>query len=88
MTEQTHLDGNALGGLLLDVFGREMTDQSGCCGECGAVSAFGSMIAFRDAPGDVMRCPACGTVLAVVVRLPTGLRVTFESIRWIEVRDV
>ena len=35
MTDATHVDGNALGGLLIDVFGREMTDAHGCCASEG-----------------------------------------------------
>ena len=29
MTDETHVDGNALGGMLMEVFGREMTDARG-----------------------------------------------------------
>lgn len=88
MTPDTHLDGNALGGLLFDVFGREMTDQLGCCDECSSVNAFGSLIVYRDAPGDVARCPVCGAVIMVAVSLPTRLRVSFGSIRWMEIANV
>ena len=38
MTSDTHIDGNALGGLFQEVFGRDMTGQSGCCDGCGTVS--------------------------------------------------
>jgi hypothetical protein len=31
-----HLDGNAIGGLLLEVFGVEMTVATGVCASCGA----------------------------------------------------
>ena len=30
------LDGNAIGGLLIDVFGADMTGAIGTCGTCGA----------------------------------------------------
>jgi len=39
---------------------------------------------YRAAPGDVMRCPSCGSVLVVVIPRKTGYRVTVESLRWIE----
>jgi hypothetical protein len=86
MPIDTHLDGNALGGLLHEVFGREMTDQHGCCDGCGTVSALGSVLVFRGA-GDVVRCPSCGSVLLVIVSTPTGLRLSFESIRWIAIEE-
>jgi hypothetical protein len=83
MGEESHLDGNSLGGTLWELFGREMTDQEGCCGACGAISMLGALLVYRDAPGEVARCPACGAVSMVLVRTPHGMRVTFESIRWV-----
>jgi hypothetical protein len=67
MTDDTHLDGNSLGGLLKDLFGREMTHHRGCCDLCGSISHLGTLVAYRDAPGDVARCPNCGTVVMVAV---------------------
>lgn len=87
MTSDTHVDGNALGGLFHDVFGREMTHQRGCCDACGSISTLASLIAYRQAPGDVLRCPTCGTVIMVAISTPTGVRVTFESLRWVEVHE-
>lgn len=63
-----HLDGNAIGGLLLDVFGAEMTAATGTCGNCGAVNPVGRLFVYRQAPGTVVRCPACAAVLMVFVR--------------------
>jgi ribosomal protein S27E len=87
MIDDRHLDGNVLGGLLHELFGREMTDQRGCCGNCGAINPLGATIVYLDAPGDVVRCPSCATVLLVAVSLPTGLRVTIQSLRWIDLTD-
>lgn len=84
MTEESHLDGNSMGGLLNELFGQDMTNQLGCCGNCGAIRVFAEVQVYRDAPGDVMRCPSCGSVLVVVVATSTGLRVTLESLRWID----
>ena len=83
MTDARHVDGNALGGLLIEVFGREMTDAPGCCASCGSVNPLGAMRVYRGA-GDVMRCPTCGdvTIVAVVVRERT--RVHPAGVRWIE----
>jgi DNA-directed RNA polymerase subunit RPC12/RpoP len=83
MTDATHVDGNALGGLLIEVFGREMTDARGCCASCGTVNPLGAMRVYRSA-GDVLRCPTCGhvTIVAVVIRERT--RVHLGGVRWIE----
>jgi len=56
-----HVDGNALGGLFIEMFGREMTEQWGCCGECGNVSRLGSVRVHRG-PDYVLRCPFCDKV--------------------------
>ena len=64
-----------------------MTDQHGCCDGCGTVSALGSVMVFRGA-GDVVRCPACEAVLIVLVSSSAGLRVSFESLRWLTVGEV
>jgi hypothetical protein len=66
------LDGNAIGGLLIEVFGTEMTTAVGTCGSCGAVGQVAEMVVFRTAMGTVVRCRVCGSVLMVFVR-PSGV---------------
>jgi uncharacterized Zn finger protein len=84
MSNDAHVDGNAVGGVLIDIFGREMTAARGSCARCGSTSVLGSLIAYTRAPGDVLRCPTCGTVVLVAVAMPAGLRVTFGALRWVE----
>jgi hypothetical protein len=84
MTTDTHLDGNSLGGLLSDLFGEEMTDRRACCDACGTIRPLAAAMVYRDAPGDVVRCGACASVLLVAVSLPSGIRVSFQSLRWVE----
>ena len=62
------LDGNAIGGLLAEIFNTEMTTAEGTCGGCGAVNAVGRVDVYVNAPGTVVRCPACGQVLMRIVR--------------------
>jgi hypothetical protein len=83
MTEDTHVDGNALGGMLMEVFGREMTDADGCCATCGAVHPVGAMPVYRG-PGDVVRCPTCGNVVVVAVTIRERTRVHLTALRWLE----
>ena len=61
-----HVDGNAIGGLLIDVFGRDATDESGRCRECGAENHVGALLVYR-AAGVVVRCPSCHAVLIKLV---------------------
>jgi hypothetical protein len=68
MTTDAHVDGNAMGGALTDLFGREMTDAMSCCADCGAVNPLGALLVYDRAPGTVARCPGCGAVELVAVR--------------------
>jgi hypothetical protein len=61
------LDGNAIAGLLLDVFGVEMTTATGVCASCGATGQVAELVVYLRAPGTVVRCRGCSSVLMVVV---------------------
>ncbi|HEY2130733.1 MAG TPA: DUF6510 family protein [Streptosporangiaceae bacterium] len=61
------LDGNAIGGLLIDAFSTEMTAAISTCGTCGAIRPVAELVVYRQAPGTVVRCRTCGSVLMVFV---------------------
>jgi len=61
------LDGNAVAGLLHEVFGIELTASPTKCAHCGAVGALGALLAFTHAPGIVLRCSACEQVVMRIV---------------------
>ncbi len=63
------LDGNAIGGMLLEVFGTEMTAVTGRCGSCGTASVVAELTVYLRAPGTVVRCPTCTAILMVFVRI-------------------
>jgi len=63
------LDGNAIGGLLLDVFGVEMTTATGVCASCGAERQVAELVVYVRAPGTVVRCRGCSAVLMVFVEV-------------------
>ena len=62
----TYVDGNAIGALLSDVFGREATDAAGTCRWCGAENFVGALRVYR-AAGVVVRCPSCGSIVMRIV---------------------
>jgi len=66
-TTSATLDGNAIGGLLLNVFGTEMTTATGRCGSCGKASLVAELTVYLHAPGTVVRCPTCTAILMVFV---------------------
>ncbi|HEX9091897.1 MAG TPA: DUF6510 family protein [Anaerolineales bacterium] len=57
------LDGNAMAGLLNELFDVEMTVASVVCGSCGRHGAMGSLWAFIESPGYVLRCPDCQNII-------------------------
>jgi hypothetical protein len=63
------LDGNAIAGLLNEVFGAEMTNAIGMCVGCGAAGPVAEFVVYLRAPGTVVRCRNCGRVLMVFVKV-------------------
>jgi hypothetical protein len=59
------VDGNAIGGLLINVFGTEMTAANSSCGTSRPVA---ELVVCRRAPGTVVRCRICGSVLMLFVK--------------------
>ena len=74
------LDGNAIGGLLGEVFVEEMTVAVSTCAACGAVREIGELHVYARVPGTVVRCPGCEAIL---------MRVTHGSGRmWLDLRGI
>ncbi len=73
MNREMMLDGNAVSGLLQDIFGLEMTTNPAECANCGNVSEMGGLLAFTQAPGAVLRCPACENVMMRIVETPDAI---------------
>lgn len=69
------VDGNAVAGLLAEIFGTDVTGEAERCAHCGTVSAIGTMRVYLRGPGVVVRCPACTDVVLRIAQTPTGVRV-------------
>lgn len=67
--EALWLDGNAIAGLLNDVFGAEATTAERGCQSCGALTCLGAHRVYRSA-GTVARCPVCGDLALRITTLP------------------
>ena len=61
------LDGNAIAGTLIVVFGTEVTTETGTCADCGMRSLVGEFDVYLRAPGTVVRCRHCGGAVMVLV---------------------
>ncbi|MGI8928062.1 MAG: DUF6510 family protein [Candidatus Limnocylindrales bacterium] len=66
------LDANACAGLLMGVFGTEMTAAASRCTHCGNRAQVGSLRAYIHAPGVVLRCSTCTEVVLRVMRRVDG----------------
>jgi Family of unknown function (DUF6510) len=78
------LDGNAVAGLLQEVFAVEMTTAIGTCGSCGATDAVGAMHVYRGA-GIVMRCPHCDNALVRIVKDDGRVWIGLPGVRTLQV---
>ncbi len=89
MKEQSELrlDGNAIGGLLGEIFAMEMTSAMGTCGGCGAVNAIGRVHVYMQAPGAVVRCPDCTAVLMRIVHGKGRYWVDLSGLRVLELAE-
>jgi len=81
------LDGNAIGGLLREIFTVEMTGADSTCAGCGKVHAVGRVDVYMNAPGVVVRCPSCTNVLMRVVRGGGRVWLDLSGTRCIEFAD-
>ncbi len=67
--EGSVLDGNAIGGLLMSLFGTDMTAAAATCGFCGTVAQVAELAVYRSDLGTVVRCRTCDGVLMVFVEV-------------------
>jgi hypothetical protein len=82
--DELMLDGNAIAGLLQEVFAVEMTTALGTCGGCGATEAVGAIHVYRGA-GIVLRCPHCDNALVTMVEGEARMWIGFPGLRALEV---
>ena len=78
------LDGNAVAGLLQEVFAVEMTTGILTCASCAATAPVGATRVFRGA-GIVMRCPHCDNALITIVKDETRVWIGFPGARALQV---
>jgi hypothetical protein len=83
VTERT-LDGNAVGGLLLELFGVDLTAAPCVCGGCGAREEDARLDVYVDCPGVVIRCRHCEDVMITIVRGPERTWIDLRGTRGLE----
>jgi hypothetical protein len=77
-TRDLRLDGNAVGGVLLELFGIDLTAVPCVCADCGAREEVARLDVYVQAPGVVVRCCHCD---AVMIRIVEGRGRTWVDLR-------
>jgi hypothetical protein len=85
MIEPTYVDGNALGGLLGEVFAADLTTATTTCAGCGARAALANLRVYLDAPGAVGRCAGCGIPQIRIARSDQHHRIDLSGMRLLEI---
>jgi hypothetical protein len=63
------LDGNAIGGDLLEVFGVDLTAARSTCAGCGTSAIVAEALVYLGGPGRVVRCRSCSALQIVLVTI-------------------
>ncbi len=82
--DELMVDGNAIAGLLQEVFAVEMTTSLLTCGSCSAREPVGASHVFRGA-AVVVRCPRCDNALLTIIKDDARVRIGFVGVRALEV---
>ena len=81
------LDGNALAGMLAELFGFEMTSERGGCAACGATNQLGAMLVYAHGMGAVVCCPACGQQLLRIARGEGRWWLDLRGLAWLQLDE-
>jgi hypothetical protein len=72
LNRELMLDANSVAGMLHEIFGAEMTASPTECAHCGAEGEIGTLLAFTQAPGIVLRCSACENIVVRITQTPNA----------------
>lgn len=78
------VDGNAAGGDLLEIFGRDVTAARATCAECHRVAALADAIAEIDDAGVLLLCRGCTHTLLTYVRSGAGGTLALDGLALLE----
>ena len=78
--DDSTLDGNAIAGLLIGVFGTDMTTAMATCASCGTASEVAELAVYLHGIGTVVRCRTCGAIMMTFVEVRVGTCVDLEGV--------
>jgi hypothetical protein len=80
---ELRLDGNAVGGLLNEIFPFEMTAAEATCAGCGTAGPIGRMMLYQHPMGAILRCAACDTALMRITHLRGFYRLDLSGVTYL-----
>ena len=86
MNHELMLDGNSVAGLLYEIFGVEMTVSPTECASCGREGELATLLAFTHAPGVILRCPSCESVMLRVVKTPDSIYLDARGVTYLRLQ--
>ena len=87
MDSERVLDGNAVAGLLGEVFAAEATTMIARCASCGGEGPVATARVYTQCPGVVMRCPDCAAVVMRFARIRGRLAADFRGVNMLTFPD-
>jgi len=82
---ENKLDGNAVGGILQEIFPFEMTRVQATCKGCGTTDAIGALAVYMHGMGAVVRCPSCDQVLIRVAQSKGRYWLDMQGVRVLQI---
>ena len=85
--DELRLDGNAVGGLLGEIFPFEMTTAQVTCANCGSLWRVGQAMVYRRDMGTNVRFASCDNALIRVGRGPGGYLLDMRGVMYLQVEE-
>ncbi|MGF6824721.1 hypothetical protein M2317_003654 [Microbacterium sp. ZKA21] len=76
----TVVDGNAIAGMLLDIFGADVTALFGTCAGCGSEACFAEAVVELDRQIAIVRCRSCTRTLFTVLHAQADPRLVIGAL--------
>ena len=87
INQALRLDGNAVAGILYEIFSTEMTASPTECTYCGQTGEVGDLFAYTQGPGIVLRCTNCHNVVLRIVHTPEAIYLDARGAVYLRVKQ-
>ena len=80
MNASTVVDGNAIAGMMLDIFGADVTALFGTCAACESEARFAEAVVELDRHIAIVRCRSCTRTLFTVLHAESDPRLVIGAL--------